>query len=167
MLVVMVLLQQGKGADAGAAFGGGSNTLFGATGATSLIVKITTGLAVAFMATSVLLIREYQGGAFTGDGPREVGSPFKTEAAQPLKVQELPVAAPETGAATNPANPAEANSALPVDKNNAAVAVTAPVTEEHSKEAQAKEAPAPAAKAVTKSESAKKANKQEEKKKAP
>ena len=58
MLVGLVLIQQGKGADMGAAFGsGGSNTLFGAGGATSLIVRITTGTAIAFMITSITLIR--------------------------------------------------------------------------------------------------------------
>lgn len=57
VLVGLVLIQQGKGADMGAAFGaGGSNSLFGAGGATSLIVRITTATAVAFMITSILLI---------------------------------------------------------------------------------------------------------------
>ena len=57
ILVGLVLIQQGKGADMGAAFGaGGSNSLFGAGGATSLIVRITTATAVAFMVTSILLI---------------------------------------------------------------------------------------------------------------
>lgn len=57
ILVGLVLIQQGKGADMGAAFGaGGSNSLFGAGGATSLIVRITTGTAIAFMVTSILLI---------------------------------------------------------------------------------------------------------------
>lgn len=59
VLVVLVLLQQGKGADVGVAFGGGSNTLFGASGATGLMIKITTGIAVAFMITSILLIRAF------------------------------------------------------------------------------------------------------------
>ena len=48
-LAVLVLLQQGKGADIGAAFGSGSaNTLFGAQGSTSFITKATAWLAIGF-----------------------------------------------------------------------------------------------------------------------
>ena len=61
-LISLVLIQQGKGADMGAAFGGGANTIFGAGGATQMIVKITTGVAIAFMLTSILLIRSYKSG---------------------------------------------------------------------------------------------------------
>jgi preprotein translocase subunit SecG len=59
LLVILTLLQQGKGADAGAALGGSSNSLFGASGATSMIVKFTTGVAIAFFFTSIALIRLY------------------------------------------------------------------------------------------------------------
>jgi preprotein translocase subunit SecG len=54
-VIVIVLLQHGKGADMGATFGGGSQTLFGAAGADTLLTKVTTGLAIVFMATSVTL----------------------------------------------------------------------------------------------------------------
>lgn len=55
-LVIIVLLQQGKGADIGATFGGGgSQTLFGTEGPLPLLNKITTGAAVIFMLTSVSL----------------------------------------------------------------------------------------------------------------
>ena len=48
-LVVLVLLQQGKGADVGAAFGSGSsNTMFGSLGATSFLTKATAWLAIGF-----------------------------------------------------------------------------------------------------------------------
>jgi len=57
-LVVLVLLQQGKGADVGAVMGsGGANTLFGVGGASSLLVRATTGIAICFMLTSVLLVK--------------------------------------------------------------------------------------------------------------
>ena len=57
-LVVLVLLQQGKGADMGAVMGsGGANSLFGVSGASNVLVKMTTSVAVAFMLTSVLLVR--------------------------------------------------------------------------------------------------------------
>lgn len=60
VLIGLVLLQQGKGADLGAAFGSGSsNTVFGAAGATAFITKLTTGIAISFMITTVMLINIY------------------------------------------------------------------------------------------------------------
>lgn len=56
VLVVLVLLQQGKGADMGAAFGSGaSSTVFGSRGAGSFLTRVTTGLAITFFATSLVL----------------------------------------------------------------------------------------------------------------
>ena len=53
-IVALVLLQQGKGADAGAAFGaGGSGTVFGARGAASFLTRTTAALAVVFFLTSL------------------------------------------------------------------------------------------------------------------
>ena len=43
----------------GVTFGGGSNTVFGSSGAGDLLTKVTTGLAVAFMVTSILLVKQY------------------------------------------------------------------------------------------------------------
>lgn len=55
-LIMIVLLQTGKGADMGAAFGGGgSQTLFGSTGASTFLSKATTGAAVIFMLSSLAL----------------------------------------------------------------------------------------------------------------
>jgi len=53
---MIVLLQTGKGADMGAAFGGGSSqTLFGSTGASTFLSKATTVAAIVFMLTSLVL----------------------------------------------------------------------------------------------------------------
>ena len=54
-LVVVVLLQQGKGADVGAVFGGSSQTLFGSSGAGNLLTKVTGFCAAIFFATSLIL----------------------------------------------------------------------------------------------------------------
>ena len=54
-LIVIVLLQHGKGADVGATFGGSSQTLFGTEGPLPLLNKITTFAAIVFMLTSVSL----------------------------------------------------------------------------------------------------------------
>jgi preprotein translocase subunit SecG len=60
VLIGLVLIQQGKGADLGPALGGGSNTLFGASGATAIVVKATTIAAVLFMLTSIFLVKHYR-----------------------------------------------------------------------------------------------------------
>jgi preprotein translocase subunit SecG len=54
-LIFIVLLQKGKGADMGAAFGGSSQAVFGGAGASSFLSKVTTAAAVIFMITSLLL----------------------------------------------------------------------------------------------------------------
>jgi len=54
LLILIVLLQTGRGADIGAAFGGGSSqTLFGSAGPGGFLTKITTAVAIIFMVTSI------------------------------------------------------------------------------------------------------------------
>ena len=55
-VIGLVLLQHGKGADAGAAFGSGASaTVFGARGSASFLTRATTALATAFFLTSLFL----------------------------------------------------------------------------------------------------------------
>ncbi len=55
-LIGIILIQHGKGADAGAAFGSGASaTVFGARGASSFLSKTTAVLAAVFLANSLLL----------------------------------------------------------------------------------------------------------------
>lgn len=55
-LIAVVLLQSGKGAEMGASFGSsGSQSVFGAGGGTTFLSKLTTGAAVIFMLTSLVL----------------------------------------------------------------------------------------------------------------
>ena len=55
-IIILVLLQHGKGADVGAVFGsGGSNTMFGSVGSMSFFMKLTSILAAIFFATSLTL----------------------------------------------------------------------------------------------------------------
>ncbi|MCX5881156.1 MAG: preprotein translocase subunit SecG, partial [Deltaproteobacteria bacterium] len=78
-LIMIVLLQTGKGADMGAAFGGGSSqSLFGSTGASTFLSKATTVAAVVFMITSLALA--YMSSNRTGksimtNSPTPVSSP--------------------------------------------------------------------------------------------
>ncbi len=55
-LIALILMQHGKGADAGAAFGAGaSGSVFGARGANSFMYKLTASIAVGFFITSLTL----------------------------------------------------------------------------------------------------------------
>jgi len=62
-LILVVLLQQGKGAEMGAVFGGSSSTIFGSSGAGNFLTRMTTGMAIVFMITSLTL------GYFAGRRP--------------------------------------------------------------------------------------------------
>lgn len=95
-LIVVVLLQTGKGTDMGAAFGGGaSTTVFGGSGAGNFLTRVTTGMAVVFMLTCLTL------GYFAEQGP--VSSIFDSVAPQ---AQSTPVPADAPApAAVPPASP--------------------------------------------------------------
>src|SRR5213080_1201396 len=100
-LIVVVLLQTGKGADMGAVFGGGSQTLFGSGGAGNFLTKLTTGMAIAFMATSLILT---YGASRTATSNLLNRLPVPAAETEPAP----PPAAPAEGEATPPAPPAEA-----------------------------------------------------------
>jgi preprotein translocase subunit SecG len=55
IMIGVILLQAGKGAEVGAAFGGSSQTIFGSRGATTFLSKLTIGAASLFMLTSLSL----------------------------------------------------------------------------------------------------------------
>ena len=68
-LIGLVLIQHGKGADAGAAFGSGaSGTVFGARGAANFLTRTTAWLAAAFFATSLGLAYLVNDRAGSGSG---------------------------------------------------------------------------------------------------
>lgn len=91
-LILIVLLQTGKGAEMGAGFGGGSNqTIFGSRGAATFLSKVTTGAAVIFMLTSLSLA--YLTSQRTGSVVRE-GAPAAAPSA-PAAPPALP--APPAG----------------------------------------------------------------------
>jgi len=102
-LIVVVLLQTGKGADMGAVFGGGSQTLFGSGGAGNLLTKLTTGTAIAFMITSLIL--SYAHNRTAGGGG--LLNRIPVDAAAPAAPKPLPTAPPAPNAAAPaPAAPA-------------------------------------------------------------
>jgi len=94
VLILIVLLQAGKGADMGAAFGGSSQTVFGSSGAGTFLGKMTAAVAIIFMITSLTL-------AYTA-GHRSSSS-LMERSKIPVTGQKLPVASPN--AVTQPAIP--------------------------------------------------------------
>lgn len=107
-LILVVLLQQGKGADVSAAFGASSSqTTFGARGATTLLEKITTWSFVAFsvLAVTISLIQARRPGSVLS----KTAVPAKASVpAAPAPVTAFPAApiAPATAPAAAPAAPA-------------------------------------------------------------
>ena len=91
-LIGIVLIQGGKGAEVGAAFGAGaSNTIFGASGGQSFIGKMTAGAAVIFMLTSLALAIFWGQPGSTSVMPEQV-APASAPATMPS--QSIPPAAP-------------------------------------------------------------------------
>lgn len=54
-LVIVILMQQGKGQEMGAVFGGSSQTIFGASGAGNFLTKTTAVLAIVFMGSAFFI----------------------------------------------------------------------------------------------------------------
>ena len=103
-MIGLILLQQGKGADAGAAFGSGaSGTVFGARGSASFLSRATAVLATLFFITSLSL-------AYLASSSAKAGSVLdkvKTEQTQQKKAPPPPGAVDETKPATKPTEPAK------------------------------------------------------------
>ncbi|MBW7471126.1 preprotein translocase subunit SecG [Marinobacter sp. M216] len=97
-LVGLVLIQQGKGADAGAAFGGGaSQTVFGSQGSGSFLTRLTTILAIVFFVTSFsLAVFAKQRAEVAG----EAGIPVVEESKEAAPAEQAAEgdAAPDSGA---------------------------------------------------------------------
>jgi preprotein translocase subunit SecG len=126
-IVGLVLLQHGKGADMGAAFGSGaSGSLFGATGSSNFLSKSTAlAAAIFFAATLGLSMMANQRGVSTGGSVMEnvtVPAPVKGSAAIP---SAAPVAAPAATEAAPAAAPA-ATEAAPAASTPASAPASAP-----------------------------------------
>ena len=99
LLILVVLLQAGKGANMGAVFGGSSQTIFGSSGPGTFLGKMTTAVAIIFMLTSFSL-------SYTAS---RKGSSLM-EGTRPAPQQTAPVQGPGApaapGASAAPAAPA-------------------------------------------------------------
>lgn len=95
-LVALVLLQQGKGADIGAAFGSGaSQTLFGARGSSNFLTRVTALLATAFFITSLTLaVLASRGGVPTSVTETVTTEETSTQSAPAEQVPTVPDSPP-------------------------------------------------------------------------
>jgi preprotein translocase subunit SecG len=105
ILIAVVLMQSGKGAEMGASFGaGGSQSVFGAGGGSTFMSKLTTGAAIIFMLTSLVLA--YQSGKSGSSSimssapkaaPQKPAAPAQTKPAAPAPAGQ-PMQAPAPAA---------------------------------------------------------------------
>lgn len=103
LLIIVVLLQPGKSGDLGSIFGGGtSDSVFGSSGAVPFLAKVTRGLAVLFMLTSLTL------GYFAASSVSK--SVVKDVDAAPVE-QSMPAEEAPSGVASDESVPAPENAA--------------------------------------------------------
>ena len=106
-LILIILMQTGRGSDIGAAFGAGaSQTVFGSSGSTPFLNRVTVGAAVIFMMTSLLL-------AYSSGHHRATVStviPAKTRKTAPVKAGTKPAPAKSQPAAPKTQPKPESNS---------------------------------------------------------
>ena len=133
-LILIVLLQPGKGADLGAALGGGaSSSVFGSAGSVSLLGKLTAAAAALFMITSLTL-------AYYSNRPDEsVFSDFEVPAADAATPADAaapaeepapePAAAPAEAVAPDPVVPPTSEPATEATTEGDAAPATAPAAE--------------------------------------
>ena len=107
-LIVVVLLQAGKGAEMGVSFGGGgSNTVFGASGGRDFMSKLTAAAAIIFMLTSLTLAYFYGQPGSSSVMPETKAAATTAPAATEAPAAPTPAAAP-TSTPVQPSAPVEA-----------------------------------------------------------
>lgn len=83
-LIIVILLQAGKGANVGAVFGGASQTMFGSRGPATFLNKITVFVAAGFLITSIALAHL----AKERSGTSVIDKAAVTETAKPTEDQQ-------------------------------------------------------------------------------
>jgi len=106
-LICIVLLQHGKGAGIGAAFGGSSQTVFGSAGAAPFLAKLTAAAAILFMLSSLgltFLGRQKEVSVMEGAGrpPAAQTAPAKTGAPTAGGADKAAEKTPEPAPAPSP-----------------------------------------------------------------
>ncbi len=100
LLILVVLIQSGKGAEISASFGGSSQTVFGSSGGANFFTRLTTILAGIFMLTSVtltMIANRQKKSIFEGQpvsAPAETAAPAQPTEAKPEAKAEAPAQSP-------------------------------------------------------------------------
>src|ERR1043165_8446668 len=111
-VIGLILLQQGKGADAGAAFGSGaSGTVFGSRGAANFLSRATAALATVFFLVSLSLAclvsgRSVSSGSVMDQQPTNLTVPVEIPAPAPVVPEAAVPVAPATDIQQEPKKPA-------------------------------------------------------------
>jgi len=127
-LILIVLLQAGKGAEMGVSFGGGSSqALLGSSGETPMIGKITTAIAIIFMLTSLSLA--YMSGHPKSKSVMDKSMPVKAQTAEGEKKAETPATQAPVKEATTNEQPAAPKAEATTQETPAAKEVTQPNSE--------------------------------------
>lgn len=125
-LAIVVLLQQGKGSDVSAVFGGSSQTLFGSSGAGNLLTKLTSASAVIFMLTSLTLTygaaRQSTKSLFD-NAPVSTPAPAATAEDASAKPSETPSES-QSATASSTAEPTTPQSSIAAEGQQAATAAS-------------------------------------------
>jgi preprotein translocase subunit SecG len=111
-LILVVLLQQGKGADLSVFGGGSTQTAFGARSATTLLHKLTVASFVIFILTtvSIAIVQGKSGGGSVMSGLGKAKAPV---ASKPAPAPAQTTTAPAPAAPTTPTTPAKPSPATP------------------------------------------------------
>lgn len=98
LMIGLILVQHGKGADAGASFGGGgAATVFGASGSASFLTRLTAILTALFFITSLSLAVFAKKQTTDAYGLKTVQTTTHTTAPAPINTGETSPTAPKTG----------------------------------------------------------------------
>lgn len=129
LLIIVVLLQFGKGAEAGLMTAAGSESIMSSSTRGNIMTKITAVLAVLFLGNSILLARlqdsKFQKSILDGETP--VSRPLNSDAATAPAATTTAPAATTPAATTTPApaaKPAEATTTAPAAKTETAAPAT-------------------------------------------
>lgn len=128
-VILLVLLQHGKGADMGAAFGGGaSGSLFGATGSANFLSRFTAALAVVFFVSTLVLAMFGHQRPEAPTSVMEGAPPATAPAPRPSDVPGTDVPPPTSGSSAGSSSGSSSGSSAGAATSDASVPASQPAS---------------------------------------
>jgi preprotein translocase subunit SecG len=130
-LATVVLLQQGKGSDVSAVFGGSSQTLFGSSGAGNLLTKLTSASAIIFMLTSLTLTygaAKQSAKSLFDNAPVSAPAPPATPESAPAAQSTAPTESSEATASSAAGTPTQPSASTEGQQTPSGTAASTPAT---------------------------------------